>query len=161
MSWPNAPASGWKSSLQQGNTMRCHMRYLAFVVALGFVSAVAADRDELMPHTYRDVPLHRPLPSAKPLHFQAPPSQLLQPWRCGGIDVYGRPAIDGRCPYDPHVAPDFLLDPYVTLRLMPPLRPEPPRFQPGEPRPNGPFNGAPPSQLPKTHPTNPFPIFER
>lgn len=124
--------------------------YLAFVVALGSVPAVAADRD---------APLRRPPYSGNPLRFKAPPSQLLVPWRCSGIDVYARPVVERACPYDPRFAPDFFLDPFTTLRLMPPLRPVPASSQPDEPGPNVPLTGAPPSQLPTTHPANPLPIF--
>ena len=132
---------------------------LALVVALGTMPAVAADREALLPPSYRDAPLHRTPHNGKPLRFKAPPSQLLPPWRCSGIDVYARPVVEGACPYDPRFAPDFLLDPYATLRLMQPLRPVPPGSRSDEFGPNVPLTGAPPSQLPTTHPAILLPIF--
>ena len=103
------------------------------------VLGVYADGQE-----YRQTPSQRgdrgsrPPHADKPLQFRAPPSQLLEAWRCTWTDPYAPPFAVRPCQYDPRMAPDFLMDPYVTQRLMPPMRAVPPPSPPVEPVPDAP-----------------------
>lgn len=94
----------------------------------------------------------RPSHASKRLHFTAPPSQLREPWRCSWSDGYAAPMAARPCPYAPRYTHDFLLDPYVAQRLMPPLRPVPPPGSADSPPPY-------PPTIPPTAPANPEPMI--
>ncbi len=146
-----------------GGSMRHCMPCIALVAAMGQLGVQAADREEAALSAYREQVLPRPPHGSRPLRFQAPPSQLLDPWRCGVGNGYGRPPSAASCAYDPRLAPDFLLDyPFASVRLMPPLRPAPAPGLNGEPAAGEPVPGAPPSQLPSIiEPPNLFLFLER
>jgi hypothetical protein len=147
----------------RGDTVRHCMPCIALVAAIGHLGVQAADREEAALSAYREHVLPRPPHASRPLHFKAPPSQLLDPWRCGVGNAYARPPSAASCGYDPRLASDFLLDyPFAGMRLMPPLRPAPAPSLTGEPAAGEPVPGAPPSQLPRiTEPSYPLFFLER
>ena len=138
-------------------TMRHCLPCIAFLTVIGSAPVLAADREELPPPAYRESPQRIPPHAGKPLRFTAPPSQLLDPWRCSGGDVYARQAFTTSCAYAPRLESDFLDYPFAAMRLMPPLRLAPTPSPTG-----GPVPGAPSSQLPRISEfSNQLYFFER
>ncbi|MES2950632.1 MAG: hypothetical protein V4858_19035 [Pseudomonadota bacterium] len=147
------------SKLQRNAMMRRCIPFIALAAAVGSAPVLAAEHEEQAPPAYREDLQRLPPREGKPLRFKAPPSQLLDPWRCGVGNVYARPPSAASCGYDPRLASEFLLDyPFASMRLMPPLQPTPAPSLTGEPAAGGPVPGAPPSQLPRiTDPS--YPLF--
>ena len=121
------------------NARHCTLCVALFAL-MDSVPLLAAEREEPQLPAYREDKQPRPAHTGNPFRFEAPPSQLLNPWRSGEDDVYARAPATWRCAYDPRLASDYLLDyPFATLRLMPPR---------DETLSVGSFPGSPPSQLP-------------
>lgn len=123
--------------------MRRCITCIAFAAAMASMPALGTDREEPMPQEYRAGPQVRLPSTGNALRFRAPPSQLREPWRCDAGDVYARPSPHWHCLYNPRLESYILPnDGFVTLRLLPPMRPLLPPLHP-------PSLLQPPPPLPK------------
>lgn len=110
------------NSMQQRVAVRTGLLCLTAVATLGCPITWATEREEWVRPQQREGRGPQSAYMGKRLQFKAPPSQLIDTWRCNWSEPYARPGTTWLCYDDPRLNHDFLLDPYVTQRLMPPLR---------------------------------------
>lgn len=119
--------------MQRSDVVRTRLLYLAAAAAMAFPMAWAAEPEEWLLSQQHEGRVPQSAHPGKRLRFKAPPSQLIDTWRCNWNEPYARPVAPGPCYEDPRLNHDFLLDPYVSQRLMPPMRPMLRPYPPEEP----------------------------